>query len=561
MTSKGERTHNMALRATINKKGELVGLIPFDKESNQFLVPEMPGTPASSGFAPQSGYSRRIEDAFGIADTRIKDLSKRESVKARDINRFSQWKELHDSSPSEDPSLKAIQKFLSNWEEKIKTNTAETELVSVANLNSIDELQRTGGIVFTISGETRYLHDTPWATELNKTDKYLKKDSKKQYIYCPILKQVLPLADKHPKIKTSPIATISSSNQDSFESYGNKGGEIVGISQEAADRYGRALNVLLSKAHSNDHVAYLGPTTVIFWTTPNLKAKTKLSELFRDPKQSQSQDKEPLQKAKESLSAIKKGVSSKKEGKIHILGLLPNKGRSSVKFFDEYSIEDLEQRITKHEEDIKLPWEKTRKTPTIWEISTAMGLRSTEEQNLFLAIINNRKYPISIANRALTIIKKRFKLSPQNRVKKDQYWEKNQYRLLKILVGWLKRNEKITENMITTSTAYKLGQALQIMEACQQRIHSGSKGPNKGIVERFGAPLCSRPSQALGSAIKLHKTHIKKLKSGENYGFAAWAEKELTNILSEAETVPSRHTKKEQAEFWIGYYSSIQEKQ
>jgi len=559
MTSEGERTHSMVLKATINKKGELVGLVPFDKKTNQLIVPEMPGTPASgSGFAPQSGYSRRIEDAFGISDTRIGDLKKREKTKTRDIGRFSQWKELHDSSPSEDPSLKTFQKFLSDWSKRIESNTAEAELIRIGNYNSIEELPRGGGIVFAISGETRYLHDTPWAAELNKTDKYLKKDSKKQYIYCPILKQVLPLADIHPQIKTSPIATISSTNQDSFESYGNKGGEIVGISQEAADRYGRALNVLLSKAHSDDHRVTLGSIVVIFWTTPTLKVRTKLSELFNLSEDKKSQDKEALQVAKESLSSIKEGKTSKKDGKIHILGLLPNKGRSSVKFFDEYSIKDLEDKITKHEVDFQLPWEKTPKTPTIWRIREALGLREEEERTLFLAIINNRSYPTSISNKALTILKTRLKLSKKKRTEKDMNWERNQYILLKILVGWLKRNQKITEHMIKESTAYKLGQALQIMEACQLKIHSEGKSPNKGIVERFGASLCTRPSQSLASAIKLHRNHIKKLKSREDYGFATWAEKELSEILNGAGKIPSRHTKQEQAEFWIGYYSSLQ---
>jgi CRISPR-associated protein Cas8c/Csd1 subtype I-C len=556
LTRNGENRHRILWKGTLSKEGELMAVVPVKtkesktgegagKTTTQMLVPWMPGTPPSgSKPMPQPGFARKTEDAFGL--------------NARAVKYFPLWVKLHENLDDPDPSLKIFRSFLEKWSETIGKKGQGKRFLELTGLEEIKPEDLKGGVVFQIDGETEYIHQKRWAKSAALTPE----DKKAGGLVglCPILETELPLVELHPKIGKNPLV---STNKPTFESYGMTR-EISGISALAAERYGKALNTLLSENCRESHTGNLGGTQIVFWTSPTLGGEPIVQELtgwgkLADKKEAQAQGE--LGEAKETVLAVGQGSTRDHSAVVHILGMLPNMGRTAVRFYHEIELRKLEENVRKHEEDCTPQGWKITKFET-WKILAAtQGSPELDGESLLRAILENRPYPEKLAAKAVQRLGNMSRLGKKKRTDKEKDWENYSCPALqRLLTGWLKRKRKhraMTEN--GPSKAYRLGQLLNLMERCQ-RESNGKQDVNKGITERFGKMLAENPGKSLAKALLLHRSHLKKLKR-ENPGLAGWFDKQVRETLGGLETLPKRVNREEQAEFWLGYYAKDSKKE
>lgn len=560
-----QNRHGMVMLVTISKSGDVMAITSLKDgaASRQMLVPWMPETPVSgSAICPQPGYSRSVPDAFG--HPLGKDVEAARSKKV-----FDEWKKMHDvvpepNEPDERMSFLAFRAFLSKWQQIIEAGTAEQTVRDLLQLKNDAKVDIGGGVVFRIESCTRHIHEYAWAEKMAFPEQGGIGESDEEKFLCPIsgLEDVMPKI--HPKIKLNPQSALFSVNMDAFESYGNQN-QIASIGAIAAKKYGVALNTLITHCRQRTHVGRLGQRVYVFWTEPNLEPCAPLEELFKDPDEKDadgaqaSQDQQKLEDTRGTIAAIKAGRASGKQGVVHILCLQPATGRTAVISYRVMDIAILQQNVHRHEQDIAQP-DGSSTPKLLWQLKNACGANDSEGEALFAAVIADTMYPVSLSVKALGKLKTMSKFSPKALQEKDPYYHSAQVCLLQILAGWLARNKRQSNEQIMTTPAYKLGRLLNIAEACQIKIHNphGQKDggrPNKSLSERFGSLLCERPATAFPDLMKLHQTHIKKLRGLQLGDYAAMMEGAVKNILSEVEALPRTHTKEEQAQFWLGYYA------
>jgi CRISPR-associated protein Cas8c/Csd1 subtype I-C len=555
LTGEGENRHGILWKGTLAKDGTLLAITPIKtlkkkdgaeaKTTQQMLVPWMPGTPTSgSGIAPQPGFSRKTEDAFGLTK--------------RGTEVFNAWIHLHEEiqkNSGETTSLATFLGFLKAWQEIITAESQNGKFQTFIGVEEITAQDTQGGVVFQIEGETQYVHESDWA---KKAAQKKEEQVEGRKIFCPILGQEATEAGTHPKINRIGNNPLFSINKDCFESYG-KEKETAGISQEAADRYGKVLNTLSSEECRANHIHRMigSPLFHVFWTGPT-GAEEEVKELLGwgiTPK-SEAQDQEALKGAQETFKGLSEGKTKSRNYTVHLLDLLPQTGRTAVRSYSQIRLADLEKNVRIHELDCSLNQDQPEKLQA-WKIQEAVSSPSPgHEEALLRSILNNTPYPESMAALALNKLGATSRLGRKRRTEKDPTWEKETSPTLrKFLKGWITRRRRKRNDMKTfeEEPSYHLGRIMNLMEGCQ-RASNGGKDPNKGITERFAKRLSQTPASTLPSLIDLHRNHLKKLRRDEP-GRAVWFDKKIQEQMNLLGSLPQKTGKEEQAIFWLGYYA------
>ncbi|MBF0311275.1 MAG: type I-C CRISPR-associated protein Cas8c/Csd1 [Magnetococcales bacterium] len=475
---------------------------------------------------------------------------------------FQEFRKKHLELEKEiaDPAYSAVCRFLERWSpEEAATHD------SLAKLGS-------GFGVFKIQGESGYVHEQAPIRQWWQGKQQLARESATLRGRCLISGQEdLPLARVHePKIKgvrnaQSTGALLVSYNCDAFTSYGKEQSYNGPVSEAATFRYCTVLNVLLNGAMRNKHRIPLADDTVLFWTGKKTAAEEGIAFLFSGGEEEEKdpesvQDIARLTDVQIFFQALRQGSHALGEdGKtpLYVLGLSPNAGRISVRFWHQDTLGAFVDRLREHFEDLEIVGPpQAREFPPAW-----MLLKETARDGkdvapllggaLMRAILNGTAYPDALA----AAIIRRIRAD-----RDDKQHPNRQINTLRaaILKAWLNRSPRfegeLTVSLDSTRSdpAYRLGRLFAALEKTQE---DALPGLNATIRDRYYGAVSATPGAVFPRLLRTYQHHLSKL----NIGAKVMREKVVQEIMSGIEDIPSTLPLEEQGLFAIGYYHQRQD--
>ena len=448
----------------------------------------------------------------------------------------------------DDPQFSAVCRFLEQWNP-----------VSVSEYPKLNDVG-TGFGVFQILGEKHCVHEREAVVNWWK-QKYEDR-APGPAAQCLITGETKPIARLHPKIKgvtgaQSSGGSIVSFNDTAYESFGKSQSFNSPVSEDAAVRYGKALNSLLNGPMSHKHRLRIGDTTTVFWTEKPTVVENCFAELVGGGSNAvdEVQDSQTRAQLERLLKAVRSGGKFESFGDeldtdFYILGLAPNAARLSVRFFHRSSVAELLARLHEHHQCLEMVREFTESRgkrapdpefPAVWQILRETARVSEEIPPLLggalaRAIIEGVNYPEALFAAVV------------RRIHADRSIH---YLRAAILKATLVRNHKLKiPTMLDTNNpepAYRLGRLFSALEKTQE---DALGGVNAGIRDRFYSAASATPASVFPRLLRTYQHHLSKLSGG----LKVHREQLIQEILDPIQEFPSQLNLKRQGMFAIGYY-------
>jgi len=270
----------------------------------------------------------------------------------------AEFKRLHQEKleGNLDPGLRALLAFLDNWSpENFETDSRFSPAMLDKN------------VVFGLAGgELERLHDRPAAQALITAPREVWKRA-----FCLVSGMEAPIERLHPSIQgvdgaQSSGARLVSYNAEAFISYGAEGGANAPTSEQAAFRYGTALNRLLDRGSANR--LKIGDATVAFWADAEgfgedaaAKAESFFGDLLEPPSDETEANKlrAALREVSQTRPLQQISPNLEPRTRFHILGLSPNAARLSVRYWLTDEFGNFAAKLARHYNDIEIepaPW-------------------------------------------------------------------------------------------------------------------------------------------------------------------------------------------------------------
>ena len=546
---------------TITEEGDLFNIISHvnNKKTDKPKSAIMPKNMKISGIA-SSPVCDNLTYLFGITGKK-KD-------KNIDERKFATAKKLHLElfKTAESKEAKAIVKFFEKWD---VTKAWENEqILSAASDTGNDAFAGNG--VFKLVGETKCFHEYPeiisiWETENNKRSDKDNTGSGQ----CAIMGDNLPISRSHGKLSgvrgaQATGAALISFNEESYESYGFTQSYNSRVSLKAEFKYTTILQHLLD---NKDYKLFLGDDTTVFWAS---SPKKECSELFfglidgvteenDDEKNPNIHifDKKISNMVKSILEAGSKGIYTQDPNfdtnvKYFILGLAPNAGRISIRYFYQNTLVQFCDNIHKYHKETQIYNAETKYTKKYIKsrdllFSTVSKNASDKKVNPLLggavmrAIITGQKYPQILFNQIML------------RIKTERNVNQVRASAIKAI---LIRNFNVKEidmylNEESKNSAYNLGRVFAYLEIIQKNAAGGSL--NATIKDKYFATACANPAIVFPTLLKLAQHHLAKIDG--NY---LNIELGKSLALIENENFPKTQSMEQQGSFILGYYQQVQ---
>lgn len=368
-----------------------------------------------------------------------------------------------------------------------------------------------------------------------------------------------PIARLHNKIKNvrggQPTGTsIVSFNSDAYESYGKDGEQGVNapVSEYAAFAYTTALNHLLS----GKYCQVVGNTTMVYWAETGEEEYQDIFSSMMIPEESDEDRLQGIMKKVTKGEPI--GASLSFNTRFYVLGLSPNAGRLSIRFFWPSTFGDIVGNIVKHYErlDIEKPaYEKIQYLSPYWLLRETVSPASKDqsaspllEGALMRSILTGQAYPVMLIQSVLIRI----------RAEHDVNWKKTG-----ILKAWLSNHGQqdnsyqevlqVSLNKETNIKPYVLGRLFAVLEKAQEEANPRI---NSTIKDRYFSSACSAPATVFPVLLKLSEHHTSKAEYGRNLVNQIG---ELMDKLDvEKDPFPSQLALEDQAIMILGYYHERQ---
>ncbi|NMA00535.1 MAG: type I-C CRISPR-associated protein Cas8c/Csd1 [Clostridiaceae bacterium] len=561
-----ERVH---YAVEIDSSGELLDIIPLTDErgrrQKKYRMMQIParGTRTSTKILPHllcdtSPYF------FGIPNKKDISKDKIEYEKSRARKCFVASRELHKKllAGIDDPSAQAVIRFYEKWDpEKAKQHPVLRD--------KYDEIRTKGSLIWMPNG--RYITDNEAITAA--VDALTSQDSSEGENVvvgqCLVTGERDHIARIHPLIKgvfgaQSSGASLVGFNIDSACSYGRSQSYNAPVGKRTAVAYSQALNHLLK---DNDHKLVMGDTTVVFWAeSPSNSYPDLVTMSFNPNPDVISMDNRTLKESVEMLSQGK--IIDFHEEQIDpstpffMLGLSPNAGRLSVRFFFNSSFGSLMKNIDEHWKRLEIvrPINDERELLSMWSLLCETVNRNRKAENpkpspqltgdFLRAVIENHRYPDTL----LLAVHRRI-LAEQGYVTRGRaalikaFLLKNtENRVIKEVVNSVKLNEE------TRYVPYILGRLFSVLESVQE---SANPGVNTTIRNRYFSAACSTPAMVFPVLIRLTQSHLRKL----DKKLATYYQKQITELLGHMEvSFPTHLVLQDQGIFALGYYHQRQER-
>ncbi len=317
------------------------------------------------------------------------------------------------------------------------------------------------------------------------------------------------------------------------------------VGEEAAFRYGTALNGLLNGPQSSKHRLRIGDTTCVFWTDK----KTILEDIFAaiagsgSHAEDETQDDQLRRKIHAFLTALQQG-----RGSVHgeladdpdatrffLLGLAPNAARLAVRFFYQSSIRELLDHLREHKSNLEIvrefeqPVGKRRadsEFPAYWEF-----LRETVRQGadpapllggaLMRAILEGTRYPESLLSSVVQRVR-----TVEKDSKTDKVIPPVNYLRAAVIKAVLIRNHQLRIPIMldpdNKRPAYLLGRLFAVLEKIQEEGHreqTGGSHLEKTIRDTYFAAACATPASVFPRLEQLSTHHRRHLNPGRKIFF------------------------------------------
>ncbi len=551
----------------IDSDGELLAITPLfetytDKRGKSKKRPLMMGIPArgtrTSAVLPfllcdTAPYFFGIPNKKNIPPNRI-DQEKDRAKKCFDASR-----ELHRKllAGTDDPSAQAVIRFYEKWDPDV----AEQHPV----LRGIyDEVRTKGALVWMPNGE----YITKNEVVKGAVDALLSNDGgegEDVVGQCLVTGEQERIARIHPLIKgvlgAQPSgASLVGFNIESACSYGRTQSYNAPVGERTASAYAHALNYLL---RSNEHKLVLGDTTIVFWAESASNAYPNLVLMSFNPDPDViSMDNRTL---KESVEMLSQGIKvDYQEEQIDpntpffMLGLSPNAGRISVRFFFRSSFGNYMKNIDEHWKRLEIvkPVYDQRELLSVWGLLYETVNKNAETPKLspqlvgdFLrAVIENRRYPdtlfLAVHRR---ILAERGQVTRGKAALIKAFLLKNaEKETIKEVVKSVKLNEE------TRYIPYVLGRLFFVLEKLQVEANPEI---NKTIRDRYFNSACGTPAMVFPVLMKLAQSHLRKLDTKPANGY----QRQIAELLERMDTsFPTHLSLQDQGVFALGYYHQRQ---
>lgn len=380
---------------------------------------------------------------------------------------------------------------------------------------------------------------------------------------CLVTGKIGPISETHPRIKNvrgsqSSGAALVSFNEPAFCSYGKKQNLNAPVGSQSAMKYTVALNHLLG---DDSHKFFVGDTTVVFWARNGEPAYQ--DAVFGSLNPDGTYSEEDLGKMLRSLG--KGGMIDFNQEQLDpdmqffILGLSPNAGRISVRFFIRDSFGAFLDNIRKHYDRLEIiapkydkhqylsPWQLLQETVNnkADNPQPAPGLAG----ELLRSVLSDTRYPATLLNGVAL------------RIRAEQNVTRGRAAILKAY--YLKNtDEKLSPEEVLTvslspnshSVPYTLGRMFSVLEMIQEDANRPIKIKTT-IRDRYFNSASSTPAHVFPTLMNLAQKHLKKLENGKRIYY----ENQLLDLMSVlGESYPVRMSLPEQGAFQLGYYHQTQ---
>lgn len=473
----------------------------------------------------------------------------------RTVKSFDAFRDKHLALETEinDPDFSTVCRFLESWTPELAAEYVELH-------PEVKELA-TGFGLFQIQGQAQSINEKTKILEW--WDKQANDSTTKDLSQCLITGEDATIARLHPKIKSvvgaqSAGASIVSFNAPAYESYGKDQSFNAPVSEQAAFKYGTALNSLLSGPKSKKHRIRIGDTTCVFWTDQPSIIEDAASFFFSEGSNtSEAQDEAARSKVEIFLKSLRLGTQvldelgeDPKNNHFYILGLAPNAARLSVRFFHQSTIAEFVTNLRAHHDDISIvrQFEETKgnrqpdpEFPANWQLLKETARVSDEIPpilggSLMRAILDNTNYPEGLYSAVI------------RRIRADRII--NYFRAC-VIKGVLTRNHQQTISiMLDTENkepAYLLGRLFAALEKTQGDALGDL---NAGLKDKYYSAASATPASVFPRILRTYAHHLAKLNGGQK----VVRERLIQDIIGELTEFPSHLNLKDQGKFAIGYY-------
>jgi len=428
----------------------------------------------------------------------------------------------------------------------LNTNPASAIKAFFENATPIDNLAETGNYVFMIDG--RFVHEE---VDICKAwSDYKATNVKGEIIRCLVSGKQDRLTTLHGKINLPGVSMgavpLISINSESFASYGKSASDPAAqIGQNTSYSYVTALNDLLKDAK---HHKKFSLDTLVYWAEGEDDAESETFSLFAEPRESDKARLDAIMKnAVDGNKVNTEGCDFMK--RFYLLGLSPNAGRISVRFFHMDSFGSIVGNVAKHYQNLEIsgnskfsyipPWMILSETTVKKTASDAVPLLSGQ---LLESIITDKSYPLTLYNAILV------------RIRAGEEINQTKAAVIKavLIKNFKSEVANVALNKDSMNIPYTLGRLFNTLENLQERANGSST-----IRQRYFSSACSNPANVFPVLLSLSMHHADKLDN------AVWFEKQKGDLISRLDSenpFPSALSLQQQGEFIVGYYHQQQDR-
>ena len=332
--------------------------------------------------------------------------------------------------------------------------------------------------------------------------------------------------------------SLISANAEPFESYGLKNSLTSPISRDAGERFGKALNHLLSDEKSR---LFVGPSAYVFWTREETGFDFASFLSRPEPEDVKLLLRSPVS-GRERL-----GVGA---DEFYALALSASGGRAVVRDWLETTVPDAQ-------ENLKRWFRAQRVVNSRGEAAEPLGLfplaagayRDANKEMtpqvpaaLVRAAIKGGRVPEDLLARAVR----------RNRADGDVSRQRAALMKLVLIYGGVLMAETLEElNPRVADSAYHCGRLLAQLEELQKAAIPGVKAT---IVDRYYGAASSTPASVFGTLMRNHNAHVGKIRK-ERPGYGVVIQDRIGEIAEKiGPDFPTTLTMRRQAVFALGFY-------
>lgn len=342
-----------------------------------------------------------------------------------------------------------------------------------------------------------------------------------------------------------------------YDSYHKEQAFNAPVSLGAENAYTTALKFLIRSSNSK---VFIGDSTTVFWSEKRTPADFSIDMenyfpwFFADP---------PKDDPERGIRAVKSLFESSFSGKIPIdggdkffvLGLAPNAGRISVRYWKTGTVSEFSHRIMQHFNDLSIT--KGPEDPEYLALNPLLRsiVLDYKTENIppnlagqvVSSILDGTPYPETLLMQCLRRIRaermvtyKRAAIIKACLNRKNRFYKTGQKEVAMAL------------DITDLNPGYLLGRLFAILEKVQEEANPGI---NVTIRDRFYGAASSTPITVFPQLLKLKNHHLSKL---GHQGRKTFFEKLIGQVMDGLSTFPSHLPFSEQARFAIGYYHQRQ---